>query len=307
MPSPQAQQVVNGLRRAGWTDEPIVDVACTRLTPHVTRAQLEYRRPCRRMDGRNPDTVIVKWPRPEACDAELSAYQRLADVVAAPTPRWALLRDHHGAVVALLLEDVDRCGVPFDDRMLKLAVDRLARFHAAFWAAVPEGVDSAHVPEIAPGWARAVALDTTTDEWCEEIEATLLEARPLHGPPRTLVHGALTPDHVLATRDDVRFVHWNEAHGGHGVVDLAVLLGSAVSPVHGPREWDLVLRYHASLTRAGVTGYGPDEAWSHYQWAKADALRGAVAAWQESPSRPRKQAATRLARAFLPKASERAA
>ena len=307
MASPQARQVINGLRRAGWTDDPVVDVGRTRLTPHVTRVHLDYGRPCRRVDGRNPDTVVVKWPRPEACDAELSAYQRLADVVSAPTPRFALLRDQHGAVVALLLEDVDRCGVPFDDRMLKLAVERLARLHAAFWASVPDGVDGVHDPEIAPGWARAVALDTTEDAWCEEIEATLSEARPLHGAPCTVVHGALTPDHVLATRDDVRFVHWSELHGGHGVVDLATLLGSAVSPVHGPREWDLVLRDHASLIRAGVMGYGPDEAWAHYQWAKADALRRAVAAWQRSPTRLRKQAATRLARAFLPKANQRAA
>lgn len=307
MPSPQARQVVQGLKRAGWTDEAVVAVTRESLTPAVTRVHLRYRRPCRRVDGRNPDTVIVKWPRPEVCDAELSAYELLADVVAAPTPRSALLRDHHGAVVALLLEDVERCGVPFDDRMLKLAVDRLARLHAAFWTAVPNGVGVAHDPEIAPGWARAVALDTTKDEWCEEVEATLSEARPLHGPPRTVVHGALTPDHVLTTRDDVRFVHWSELHGGHGVVDLAALLGSAVSPVHGPREWDLVLRYHASLLRAGVVGYGPDEAWSHYQWAKADALRRAIRAWQESPTRSRKQVATRLARAFLPKASQNAA
>ena len=307
MPAPRARQVVDGLKRAGWTDEAVEDVIRESLTSNVTRVHLGYHRPCRRVDGRNPNTVIVKWPPAEACARELSAYRRLADVVAAPTPRSAPLRDEHGAVVAMLLEDVDPCGAPADDRMLKLAVDRLARLHAAFWAGVPDGVAGPQLPEVAPGWARAVALDTTEDAWCEEIEATLSQARPLHGPALTLVHGALSPDHVLPTRDDVRFVHWGGVHGGHGVVDLAMLLGSAVSPVHGPREWDLVLRYHASLIRAGVMGYGPDEAWSHYQWAKADALRRAVVAWQQSPSRSRKQAATRLARAFLARASQCAA
>jgi len=307
MPAPPSRRVVDGLERAGWIDEPVHHVFREPVTPNVARVHLDYGRPCRRVDGRNPDTVILKWPEPEARAAELAAYERLADVPAAPTPRSADVCDLDGIPVALLLHDVSARGAPADDRMLKLAVDRLARLHAAFWAGVPEGLGGAPSSEVAPGWARAVTKGCADEDWCAEVEATLAETRSLNGPAVTLVHGELSPDHVLPTRDDVRFVHWSGAHAGYGVVDLAMLLGSAVSPVHGPREWDLVLRYHASLLRAGVMGYGPDEAWSHYQWAKADALRRAVRAWEKTPSRTRETIVARLARSLLPQVRRRAA
>jgi thiamine kinase-like enzyme len=92
------------------------------------------------------------------------------------------------------------------------------------------------------------------------------EARP------TLVHTDFRADNLLiggsAGDGVVTLLDWQFCMRGPGVWDVANFLAASVT-TDNRRAWedDLVRRYHAQLTTAGVTGYDWDRCWRDYRYA----------------------------------------
>ncbi len=231
------------LVKAGWVSRPIVGVDLEPLSARVNRVHLRYDEPCRRIDGGNPERIVVKsmngLPAAEVSEADI--YAELSETPAVPTPRGTSLQDSDGTTIALLLADVGQPTVELSTRMLRLAVDRLARMHAHCWGTPPPTL-----PASAAG---------------------------PRGAPMTLVHGALDASHTIVDGGRAHFVGWASAQRGPGVLDLAALFAAAAPH----QEWELVLRYQAGLVRGGVQDYSPGRCWDDYAHAAADVSPSPVA------------------------------
>ncbi|MEM6991042.1 MAG: phosphotransferase [Myxococcota bacterium] len=293
------------LRDAGWVDAPTAALELTPLTARVARVHVHYTTPSRRIDGRNPDTIVVKWSDVDgdAAKRERGAYEALAPSVAVAAPRFAPLTDSGPSpgTDALLLADVRGAGTSdLDARSVRVAVDRLARMHAAFWGRPPKALDSGSRETPDPGWANAIAAEHPEAAAAMARAEDMLANAAEPDTVATALHGDPTRGHVLVHGADLRLVGWGAARAGAGVVDIAALLGAGTaSQTRTQHEWALILRYHAALQRGGVEGYSRAQCWADYQHAKARALADAVLRWGERQTEERSSAVARLAEAWI--------
>lgn len=297
--------VLEALRDEGWIDRRVLGAESRAVTDSVCRIEVRYDIPCRRLDGRNPDEVIVKLPSryEHGAWAEAEAYGRLAGLPSVAAPRSLLLRDAQGQPSALVLSDAGYgLGGTLDNRAARASVDRLARMHARYRAAVPAGFGLAPQIVVPSGWAGALPVtDSEHRDLLEDAERALHKCPPLPTPEHlTLVHGDLVDGHVLSGSGGATFVGWARAHAGNGALDLAALVrGATEDSVSRHREDELLARYHTGLVRGGVSNYSLAECWAEFEVARADALRRLVAAWYVDRRPSRAGAIVRSARGLL--------
>jgi hypothetical protein len=248
-----------------------------------------------------PATVIAKAPgsteTQRAMEAAMGLFARerfvYADVAGAlpvglPSCYHA---GREGAEEPLLLEDLQ--GLRMGDQVAGLdgadaerLVDRLADLHAAFWESDPPGGDATRlvswtdpvlgailtqlvtsgvaalrrryagrvpdavlgaVGEIAPDWAKVLAR-------CAE-------------GPQTFVHNDFRLDNIFFRADGEPVVlDWQLAGRCRGTQDVAYLLSGSMTTDDLRRRWeDLLSRYHARLSAAGVGDYDLEECRFHYR------------------------------------------
>lgn len=298
-------RVIAALQSAGWVSRPIVALRLVPVSRRVQRAYLSYDEPCRRLDGKNPETVIVKWAGSDGASwaRETGLYAQLGMHPSVGAPRSAPVSGDDGAIAGLVLCDVGTKQADYlDGRSLRLGVDRLARMHADFWQ-VPVSVGEPPRSEgLDRDWVDDVAVCAAADRSVLCEAAARVDAAPQlpTTTPTTLVHGDPTQGNVLPTSSSVHLIDWGSVRSGAGVVDLALLIGGGASPVEGwQHEWELVLRYHANLVRGGVQGYPLDVCWRDYELAKFQALRTMIDAWHARPTRGRAAVLAQMAEALM--------
>jgi len=206
------------------------------------------------LDGGSAPTAIVKWARPAAGDATVSAarkcrsydvetafYRSIAPRCDATCRVPALLGASGGMAERewiIVLEDLDAAG--FDRRIdeatgptLEAALAWLASFHARFLGERHEALWS-----IGSYWC----LDTRRDELPAIEDAALRDAAPriaerLRGARfQTLVHGDPKEANFCVTRDRaaVAAIDFQYTGAGCGMTDLAYLLyGRSDEPADG--------------------------------------------------------------------------
>ena len=190
----------------------------------------------------------------------------------------------------------------------EIAVDELAKLHAAFWekvdgiAWIPHVCDSQHARNMqagtVSGWEQMVSV------FGEFLSASVLAARadiqrsvaPLQAfldrPPITLAHGDFRMENLLygtaAEHHRMAIIDWQGPLLGRGIQDVTLLLGqSTQTEVRRRCERALLERYVDGLARLGVRGYSLDEAWQDYRhgqlynWAYTTVVAGTLDAGNE--------------------------
>ena len=193
-------------------------------------------------------------------------------------------------------------------RQTELAIDELAKLHAAFWnkvddiAWIPHVSNSYHATNLhnyaLTGW------DNMLDLFGEFIPAQIagrkddilssMPALQAHTdrPPITLAHGDFRMENFLyGTKPEhypMAIIDWQGPLLGRGMQDVALLLGqSTQTDVRRAHEQALLQRYLDGLAELGVTGYGFDEAWDDYrhtlqhQWTYTTVVAGTLDASNE--------------------------
>lgn len=205
------------------------------------------------LEGAQPATVIAKHIRmisqdnhPRGWNSNLSHQRKLKSyhVETSWYRHWSqrcgpdlripefLTFDEGGGEIFLVLEDLDAAGYPVrlnsvSPGQLKACLDWLARFHATFMGAVPEGLW-----ETGTYWH----LATRSEEWAALDDEKLKAAAPAldhlltSARFQTLVHG----DAKLAnfcfseSGEQVAAVDFQYVGGGCGMKDLAYFIGSCL-------------------------------------------------------------------------------
>ena len=190
----------------------------------------------------------------------------------------------------------------------ELAIDELAKLHAAFWekvdgiAWIPHVCGSQHARNMqagtVSGWEQMVSV------FGDYLSAPVLAARadiqssvaPLQAfldrPPITLAHGDFRMENLLygtaAEHHPMAIIDWQGPLLGRGMQDVTLLLGqSTQTEVRRRYERALLERYVEGLARLGVRGYDFDEAWQDYRhgqlynWAYTTVVAGTLDAGNE--------------------------
>ncbi|MDD9961558.1 MAG: DUF1679 domain-containing protein [Gammaproteobacteria bacterium] len=190
----------------------------------------------------------------------------------------------------------------------ELAIDELAKLHAAFWekvdgiAWIPHVCGSQHARNMqagtVSGWEQMVSV------FGDYLSAPVLAARadiqssvaPLQAyldrPPITLAHGDFRMENLLygtaADHHPMAIIDWQGPLLGRGMQDVTLLLGqSTQTEVRRRHERALLERYVEGLAQLGVDGYGLDEAWQDYRhgqlynWAYTTVVAGTLDAGNE--------------------------
>lgn len=226
-----------------------------------------------------PASLIAKHPvlaRPERSAEsfadEVRFYRELAPRAPARLPRFY---DTGDTQPLLLLEDV--AGLePFhwnaDETHARLALEALARVHAAFWNRVD---DLDWVPQLGDPGLRAVFADEYEKGWseCRDFFATIADGAflPIGGAlvghlpetlvalaePATLLHGDAHGENLPLCREggteQVVLLDWPSVRRGRAAFDVAVFIVMSVpKEVRRDRERDWVALHAEALAAAGV-------------------------------------------------------
>ena len=189
-----------------------------------------------------------------------------------------------------------------------IAIDELAKLHAAFWnnvdgiSWIPHVHGSQHARNMRAGaesgWQTMVSLfgECLSPAVLAMRDDLLTSIEPLQKtmdqPPLTLSHGDFRMENFLfGTRPEhhpMVLIDWQGPLIARGVQDVALLLGqSARVEVRRRHERELLRRYLHGLARRGVADYGFDAAWVHYRqamlynWAYATVVSGTLDATNE--------------------------
>jgi hypothetical protein len=177
-------------------------------------------------------------------------------------------------------------GATFDES--GLAVDELARLHAAFWDGV-EDLD--WVPRIANSY-HAGNMKSLAAVGFDAVVARFGDLLPEHLPPRrdallgaidelqarmdtrpiTLCHGDFRMANLLfgsrPGQAPIVLLDWQGPLRGRGITDVALFLAqSTLTEVRRQHERTLLRRYIAGLTSGGVTGLTEEAVWQDYRQA----------------------------------------
>ena len=189
-----------------------------------------------------------------------------------------------------------------------VAIDELAKLHAAFWndvdgiSWVPHVYGSQHARNMQAG--TEAGWETMVSLFGEYLSPAVLAMRddlkpsiaPLQKymdqPPLTLSHGDFRMANFLfgarPEHHPMVILDWQGPLLARGMQDVALLLGqSAKVEVRREHERELLRRYLDGLARKGVADYGFEEAWVHYRhamlynWAYATVVSGTLDATNE--------------------------
>jgi hypothetical protein len=241
-----------------------------------------------------PTSLVLKLPTqaPENFEVgkalrlyerEVAFYRELGGGLPVRVPRCYHAGVDEEGRTALLLEDLAdlRCGdqvVGLTLRQAELAVDALARLHAAWWAR-PELDELTWLPQIddptylaaVPGIFRT-GLPLVEERYRDRVPA---EALAFAGrlapafeemivrcaqPPHTIAHSDTRLDNLFFAPDPAddafALIDFQLVLRGRGVGDIAYLLGSSMDvDLQRRSASDLLRRYHGALLSAGVDGY----------------------------------------------------
>ncbi len=190
----------------------------------------------------------------------------------------------------------------------ELAIDELAKLHAAFWnrvdeiAWIPHVYGSRHAANMIAGtetgWDRMVAtfgdlLPAAVLAMRTDFQSSVARLQAdLDRPPLTLAHGDYRMENFLfgtaSGHHPMAIIDWQGPLLSRGMQDVALLLGqSTQTEVRRGHERTLLGRYLDGLARLGVTDYAFDEAWRDYRhallysWAYATVVSGTLDATNE--------------------------
>ncbi|MEM7342427.1 MAG: phosphotransferase [Actinomycetota bacterium] len=262
-----------------------------------------------------PATVVVKVPSAEPAtraasfqhgiyERECEFYRSVAPLVQVTAPTsLAVHVDADASDFAIVLEDLagseqgDQFTEP-TDRQLQLAIDQAAALQAPVWGAVGGPAFAAYQSDPATRATRnaqafplflAVVTERLGPDLDPDVVAMLDRFAGLVEPwvlaasrPDTLVHGDFRPDNfmfgVAAGAPPLAVVDWQTLGIGPGVIDVAYLLGAAVSPERRRRSEDELLgRYRAALAERGVD-YPAEQCRADYALGSAHGVVVAVTA-----------------------------
>ena len=190
----------------------------------------------------------------------------------------------------------------------EIAMDELAKLHAAFWdnvdgiAWIPHVHGSQHAANMRAGtdagWDTMVSL--FGEYLSEPVLAMRADLQPSIGPlqayldrpPLTLFHGDYRMENFLYGTEPghhpMAILDWQGPLLARGIQDVALLLGhSAQTEVRRRHESDLLRRYLDGLAQLGVTDYAFDEIWGDYRhallynWAYTTVVSGTLDATNE--------------------------
>lgn len=237
-----------------------------------------------------PGSVVVKVPSADAATRsvafrhrlylkECEFYRALAPLVDVVTPHpMAVHVDPDAEDFAIVLQDLaqsrqgDQFTEPTDDQ-LALVIEQAAALHAPVWGHVGEPpfdvlrddpAERAAGIELLIGACLPLVFERLGAGLDGDV-AALLERFPglvapwIRGRERaaTLVHGDFRPDNFLfgvtADAPPLAIVDWQTLALGHGVTDVAYLLGGAVDVERRRRiEGEVLADYVGQLRRRGV-------------------------------------------------------
>jgi aminoglycoside/choline kinase family phosphotransferase len=253
--------------------------------------------------GSAPASFIAKFPSQNAnnrgvamsyrlYEREVRYFVELDPLTHAKTPRQYIAR-RDGDNFLLLMEDLgdyragdQRAGATLEET--RLAIDELAKLHAAFWDKtgaidwVPGVAGSYHADNMAallvPGWPSMLkhfgafvpdAIARQGDAFRAALPS--LQAR-MAGPPATLLHGDFRMENFLfgarPEHHPLVIIDWQGPLLGSGMVDVALLLAQSTrTEVRRVHERDLLRRYVDGLFRHGVAAYPIEQALADYESA----------------------------------------
>lgn len=223
-------------------------------------------------------------------ERESRFYAEVAPHLPVRTPRCFYSgSDTEAGAFALLLEDLGDLSLGdqvagLTPRQARLAVDWLARFHAAWWgredlarlswmprvASDPmyEGLQPM-LEAVWPGFVERYGALAPDDAlaWAEQLVPAFHELLAARDLPDTVIHADYRPDNLFFDDDEVAVIDWQATAVAQGLYDLAYLLGTGMA-VDDRRadERELVERYRRGLAAAGVEGLpGPGDVFGLYR------------------------------------------
>ena len=297
-----AEWLTEVLRAAGVTDGKVAGVEPRPLevasaAGELARLSLTYEP----AEASGPATVIAKapgsTPTQQAMEAAMGLFARerfiyteVAPVLCLRLPRCYHAGDDNGAA-PMLLEDLQ--GLRMGDQVAGLdrpdaerLVDRLADLHAAFWETDPPGGDPARLVSWTDPVLGAILTQLVTsgvgalrERYTGRVPAPVLGAVADVAPewskvlarcaegPQTFVHNDFRLDNIFFAADgEPVVIDWQLAGRCRGTQDLAYLLSGSMATDDLRHCWEELLgRYHARLTAAGVSGYDLEECRFHYR------------------------------------------
>ena len=270
-----------------------------------------------------PASFIAKYPSQNPTNRQIAMsfnlYERevryfaeLDPLTTAVCPA-AYLTELDGDNFVILMEDMAdyRVGDQIVGATLEeteIAIDELAKLHAAFWeqvdgiAWIPHVCGSQHARNMQMGTVSG--WDQMASVFGDALSEPVLAARadiqravaPLQAfldrPPITLAHGDFRMENLLygtaPGHHPMAIIDWQGPLLGRGMQDVTLLLGqSTQTEVRRRHERELLERYVDGLARLGVWGYDLDEAWQDYRhgqlynWAYTTVVAGTLDAGNE--------------------------
>lgn len=249
-----------------------------------------------------PTTVVGKFPAADPASRgsgaalglylrEVSFYRELAHTVGIITPRpfYAEI-DPATSDFTLIFEDLgparpgdQLAGCSLEDA--ETAMLEAAALHAPWWgdARLMEfpwlRLGEATAPQIQAMLPAVVGaykdryqgqLEAEYVDLVDRLPAAVVAMQAERSVPMTVQHGDFRLDNILfdiqGGKRRMGTLDWQTVTLGAGLTDVAYFLSAGVPPdVRRTHERELVGRYHAELTRLGVTGYDLDACWRDYR------------------------------------------
>lgn len=291
------------LREAGHAGVTVTDFRAEPIGTGQIGHCLRYHLTITGGDGSAPTRLVGKFPALDAKSRfsgvlltnylrEVSFYRELQARVTIRTPRcYYAAIEGHGPNFALLLEDLApaRQGDQLagcTPEVADAAVQQLVGLHAPSFCD-PTLLGRAWLDAGSPalmqlgralyrnnvrGVLRRYGAELDEDEAHILVAAGQSTGHPFEAPKDvfSLVHYDYRLDNLLlderTSPPGVAVVDWQSVVLGNPLGDVAYFLGAGL-PVSVRREVekDIVRRYHESLCRAGVTGYGWERCWDDYR------------------------------------------
>ena len=235
-----------------------------------------------------PQSVVIKVPSPHEqtrhiarafmfYGKEIGFYRDAAKDTPLDTPRcYAAHHDPESDDFVLVLEDLDGMevisqldGCPIDKA--EIAIEALARHHAAFWeserfsedlAWLPFGWDVPFPQAIAQGFSQALptcmemfpnGVSERIKKVGEKFPTVTSEMMELADSPVTLAHGDFRLDNLFFQNEDLKVIDWQICIKTVGGYDVGYFLSQSLT-IEDRRnhERDLLDKYRKTLSEIGL-------------------------------------------------------
>ncbi len=252
-----------------------------------------------------PRSLIAKFPSasPENrslanmfrfYEVEARFYQEVAEEVELRTPRcYYSAVDSETQEFVLLLEDLAPARVGdqlagCSPEQAELAVQQLAKFHAAWWESprlgqldwLPDTNDPMRAQMTQAGYQ--MAWVPFVQRFGDQVPPSMLETGERFGgkvatlmdglaaPPRTILHADYRLDNLFFASpeggDPLAVIDWQLCQRGRGTFDIAYFVTFTLTPEERrPKEMSLLHDYHRILTANGVRDYDFDDCLRDYR------------------------------------------